>query len=276
MVEPQLTRYSSHGVTLLGDMSRPCGVTLAFTERSGGVSVGAYSSLNLGDSCGDDPSAVAQNRRLALDAMGALPWEERLINPRQVHGDKVVCVSGSSAEEIAAARREARQGADAMVCTVPEVPVLLCFADCVPIILVAPGGFAVVHSGWRGTLARVSAKAAGVLCERTGAEPKDLLAYIGPHIGVDDYEVSGELMARFGQEFGEKIKRNDAHLDLARCIEIALEDAGLSRPQIVCYEDSTASCTDRFFSYRAEAGTCGRHGALAYMSQGVGADHSCR
>ena len=58
-----------------------------------------------------------------------------------------------------------KAGADAVVCTVPGVPVLLCFADCVPVVVVCSGGFAVVHSGWRGTYAEIAGTA---FCQETG------------------------------------------------------------------------------------------------------------
>ena len=155
---PSITRCESNGVTLLADAERPCGVTLAFTERTGGVSAAPYASLNLGDACGDRAEDVAANRRRALDAIGAGACAERLVNPRQVHGDEVVVVREGTDAAVAAARRQAREGADAVVCLATDVPVLLCYADCVPVVLVAPGGFAVVHSGWRGTDARIAAK----------------------------------------------------------------------------------------------------------------------
>ena len=81
-----------------------------------------------------------------------------LVEPRQVHGSDVVVVRSSDAASLAASREEAASGRDAVVCTCADVPVLLCYADCVPVVLVAPGGFAVVHSGWRGTIARISAR----------------------------------------------------------------------------------------------------------------------
>ena len=62
-------------------------------------------------------------------------------------------------------------------------------ADCVPVILVAPGGFAVAHSGWKGTIARISARATEALCQATGAKSSEVKAYIGPHIGGADCEV---------------------------------------------------------------------------------------
>lgn len=260
-----LSRQVSSGVALLTDESVPGGVTLAFTERAGGVSSGEYASLNLGDACGDDPSCVAENRRRALSAIGAGDLLDNLVNPRQVHGDHVVVVRSADPSELASARAEARAGADAVVCTAERVPVLLCFADCVPVVLVAPGGFAVVHSGWRGTIARISRRAARVLCEETGCEPSDLLAYVGPHIGADDYEVSAELAARFAQEFGPGVIRGERNLDLSTALSVTLSEAGVPADNVGWVEESTARATDRFFSYRAEDGSCGRHGALAVL-----------
>lgn len=265
MGEPELSRFTSRGVTLLGDESRPGGVTFAFTERTGGVSRGEYASLNLGDACGDDPTCVAENRRRALAALGAEECVEALVNPKQVHGDHVVVVRSGEGEELAAAQREARAGADAIVCTAPGVPVLLCYADCVPVVLVASHAFAVVHSGWRGTIVRIAAKALGVLTSEAGCEPSSVRTYLGPHIGASDYEVSSELVARFRGEFGDIIEPSYRHLDLGAAIVRTLCDAGVPREGIVDAGVSTASTTDRFFSYRAEGGRCGRHGALAFL-----------
>lgn len=260
----RLVRQRIGGVALLTDDTVPGGVTFAFTERAGGVSAEPYASLNLGDRCGDDPAAVAENRRRALAALGAEGLAARLVNPRQVHGDHVVVVRAGDAASVAAAQAEAAAGADAVVCTAPDVPVLLCFADCVPVVLVAPGGFAVAHSGWRGTIARITEKVARVLCAEVGCESRDLLAYVGPHVGAADYEVSEELAARFAAEFGPQVVRG-RNLDLAAALAGSLERAGVGAGSAAFCDASTASATDRFFSYRAEAGKTGRHGALAVM-----------
>ena len=261
-----LTRRTVDGVTLLGDWGRPGGVTFAFTERTGGVSEGAYASLNLGASCGDDPAAVAANRLRAVEALGAGACAERLVNPRQVHGDHVVVVRTAEGPAFEAARNEAREGADAVVCLAADVPVLLCFADCVPVVLAAPGAFAVAHSGWKGTLARISGKALAVLCEEAACSPADVCAYIGPHIGVEDYEVSEELLATFKKAFGHGVRGEGRTLDLEFAVKAALLEGGVREDAIACVAQSTASATDRFFSYRAFGGTCGRHGALAFIA----------
>ncbi len=260
-----LTRRTSRGVALLGDLSCPGGVTFAFTERGGGVSVGPYASLNLGDACGDDPQCVAENRRRALASLGAESCSSRLVNPKQVHGDHVVCVTDGSDDALAARIAEAREGADAVVCTATDVPVLLCFADCVPVVLCAPGGFAVVHSGWRGTIARISQKACAVLCEQAGVSPEQVSAYVGPHVLGRDYEVSPELCERFADVFGEQVVLEGSHLDLLAAVTSTLKGAGVTDEHIATCDVSTARATDRFFSYRASGGICGRHGALAYL-----------
>jgi YfiH family protein len=265
MGEPGLSRFTSHGVTLIGDESRPGGVTFAYTERTGGVSTGKYASLNLGDACGDDAAAVAENRRRALAALGAEGLAANLVNPRQVHGDHVVVVASADAREVSRAQQEAREGADAVVCTAAGVPVLLCFADCVPVVLVARSAFAVVHSGWRGTVAHISAKALRVLCKAAGAQASQVRAYVGPHIGAADYEVSQDLMDRFVAEFGPVAEASPRHLDLEACIRQTLAAEGVASEQIASVSASTASSTGRFFSYRAEGGACGRHGALAFV-----------
>lgn len=260
-----LTTRTSHGVTLLSDERRPGGVTFAFTERTGGVSRGGYSSLNLGDSCGDDPACVAENRRRALVALGAAGLDDRLVNPKQVHGDHVVIITEGSQDAVAAAQAEARAGADAVVCTAPDVPVLLCYADCVPVVLTVPGGFAVVHSGWRGTIARISRLALGRLLEVSGARPSEVCAYVGPHIGGVDYQVSEELLKRFTEEFGPGLCLPGRCLDLLVAVRATLAEMGVPEESIAACEASTATSTDRFFSYRASGGDCGRHGALAVL-----------
>lgn len=262
MTAPKLARNISHGVTLLGDTTRPGGVTLAFTERTGGVSEGCFSSLNLGTECGDDMVAVQENRRRVLGAIGAQCHAGRLICPLQVHGDRVLVV-GKGQLAVKEAQRLAREGADAIVCAEANVPVLLCSADCVLVILVTEGAFAVIHSGWRGCLARIAGKALRKLVAVSGHGVADVRVYVGPHIGVDDYEVSEELAGQFVREFGEGVLRGSRHIDLGYAVCASLAAEGVDRSAIACVEEFTACKTDRFFSYRAQGGECGRIGAVA-------------
>ena len=251
-------------------------VRFAFTERAGGVSKAPYASLNLGGHVGDDPAAVGENRRRALTLIGAAAWQDRLLVPNQVHGDAVAVVRSADEAELARVRGEIAQGADAIVCTAPAVPVLLCFADCVPVVLTAPGGFAVIHSGWKGTIARIAAKAARVLVSEAGCAPSALRASIGPHILGDEYEVSPELMERFDAAFPGVVDATRGRLlDLSACIICALAEAGVPEGNICDTGLSTMKQNDRFYSYRAEGGICGRHGALAVLAPAEGAQTVC-
>ena len=240
-------------------------VAAAFTERTGGASESPYASLNLGSHVGDDLAAVMENRRRVLAALGCAGDFERLLVPNQVHGDCVAVVREGSDDELARVREQIAEGSDAIVCVAAHVPVMLCFADCVPVVLTCPGGFAVIHSGWKGTIARISAKAASILCETAACPAGSVRAYIGPYILGDEYEVSQELMERFCAEFGWVNVGDSRMLDLGRAIRQALVETGVPEDAICDLGLSTVRCNDRFFSYSAEKGTCGRHAAVAVM-----------
>ena len=152
---PQITarRFGARCLPALTDdaLYERTGVRVAFTGRAGGVSEGPYSSLNLGNHVGDGPASVERNRALVLEALDAA--DVPLVVPSQVHGEVVVELDDASPEALDAAREAALAGADALVATVPGIAALLCFADCVPVIVVSPTGrFAVAHAGWRGLL----------------------------------------------------------------------------------------------------------------------------
>ena len=185
--------------------------------------------------------------------------------PNQVHGDNVVVVDSADASVLDSVRARIAKGADAIVCTQAQVPVMLCFADCVPVILTCPGGFAVVHSGWRGTYARIAASAARVLSGATCVPIEQVHAYIGPHILGDEYEVSSDLLHTFALQFDSIKESASRKLDLARAIEQSLVEVGVPLCGIHDTRLSTMSLNERFYSYRKEQGMCGRHAALALM-----------
>ena len=251
------------------DLFDACGVRVAFTERSGGFSLGAFASLNLG-SDGDDDDVIRLNRTALVHAMGAESTPERLVCPVQVHGDGIAWVedSGPSYEQALA---EALEGRDAVLVTCQDVGALLRFADCLPLILVAPGGaFSVVHCGWRGAAAHLAAKAARALVERAACSPQALNAYIGPYIHSECFEVGLETAEHFVREFGEDVVnalegqgRPHYYVNLAASVSLDLRTVGLDGERIVDCDICTVCNNDRFFSFRAQDGVCGRHGAYA-------------
>jgi copper oxidase (laccase) domain-containing protein len=114
-------------------------------------------------------------------------------------------------------------------------------------------------------LERVCEHALKVLCEVCGCGAEDVLAYVGPHIGAADFEVSAELAHRFARSFGAEVTPDVRHVDLGRSIEVTLAECGVDASRIAGVSESVFSCPERFFSYRASGGVCGRHGALAII-----------
>lgn len=277
-----LPRLSVHedvsGVRFFTDaaLEEACGVTMGFTERGGGLSAPPYDSLNLGRFAGEGEEAAVANMHHLMSAVGA--EGAVLVNPVQVHGNNIVsfsCAEGAMFEE---AYQGSQEGADALLVTVPEVFAVLGFADCVPLIMVHPSGaFAVAHSGWRGTHARIGSKVLIALA-RTAAGPQadsqdiqreaaEVNIYIGPYIHGECFQVGEDTLALFQEEFGSTVILPERHVDLGAAIRQDLMDHGADPARIADVDACTACNVGRFFSYRAEDGVCGRHGAFAFRKE---------
>jgi len=223
-----------------------------FSTRRGGASGGAFASLNLGRSVGDEAAHVDENHRRLADAVGYAP--ERLFVVSQVHGNAVVSVRGDDRPEEVRAR-----SADALVAGEAGSAVGVRTADCVPVLLANPraGTVAAVHAGWRGVVAGVVREAIAAMGEADGSE---LLAAVGPSIGPCCFEVGDEVAAALGQAAGDGIvlrRGNEKpHVDLWRAVEHQLRAAG------VAAVDMLGACTlcdpGRFFSYRRDGKASGR------------------
>ena len=273
---PRLERreLGSSLVVLADDgLDRAVGLSIAFTERAGGASQGPFAGLNLGAHVGDDPDAVTANRRALIGAFGA--GEAAVVMPNQVHGTRSVLVASSSEEALAQAKAEAAEGADAVLSTAPGVGALLCFADCVPVIVASPtGAFAVIHGGWRGVVAGIAPMAARQLAEAEAAQggafsdAEEALAhynaYVGPYIHGECFAVGEDVAARFVERFGAGCLPQEGHVDLGAALAQDLEGIGMRPERIADAGACTACAPDRFYSYRASGGTTGRHGAFAF------------
>lgn len=231
-----------------------------FSIRGGGTSSGPFSSLNLGFSVGDEPDRVHENLRRLAEAMGVRPSD--LCTVSQVHGDRVIEAdrpAGTDRETVHAPLAEA----DALWTKTSGTAVGVKTADCVPILLSDSSGrrVAAVHSGWRGTDLRISARTVEALVAH-GARAEELVAAIGPAIGVCCYEVSDELADRFTAAFGEEVVRrvgDRRHLDLRRAVQLTLVAAGMRPDRIDLLPACTACDGENFFSHRRDRGVSGRH-----------------
>jgi YfiH family protein len=211
------------------------GASIFFFTRLGGVSEPPYDSLNVSKKVGDDPEAVDENLSIIREAMDRRPaaWV------RQVAGDAVLRVFEAG---FAGA-------ADALVTAEPDLCLSVAVADCVPVALVGEREIGMVHSGWRGTLAGVSGKAAG---ELGGSRPR---AYIGPSIRRCCYEVSEDLAEKFAAEFGDGVV-SGRYLSLQDAIRIDLEAAEVEVHDLgLC-----SGCRpDLFYSHRMQKLLTGRN-----------------
>src|SRR3989338_243517 len=165
---------------IIPDWPAPAGVKALQTTRQGGVSIVPYDSLNLGSHVGDNPLAVARNRVLLNTLLPSEPvWLEQVHGTHVANADMAGCLPGADA-------CIARQRGS--VCAVMT-------ADCLPVLLCDKQGTVVgaVHAGWKGL-------ASGVI-ETTvlarGAAPPSLMAWLGPAIGQEDFEVGEEVRAAF-------------------------------------------------------------------------------
>jgi YfiH family protein len=233
------------------------GFLVAFTERSGGISRGAFGELNLGLRTEDDPALVARNRALACATLGIRPFA----CGEQVHGARVERVGLRRAGAGFSDPAGAVTGADGLVASSRRVPLSVLVADCVPVALVAPsqGAFAVVHAGWRGIASGIVPTAV-----RRVGDPSEVRAMIGPSIGVDHYEVGDDVaraVSTAAQE-GARVRRSGGrlYLDLPGTVERILGQVGVRA--IERASECTACLPDRFFSHRRD-GRTGRQALIA-------------
>lgn len=246
-------------------------ITLAFFERTGGVSSAPYASLNVGALTEDSEADVEMNRQIALSALDLDPEYLAL---KQVHGNDYVTITADAWNtpiERAALLQEAERGKDAFVCTAPNVTCMLVTADCAPVAILSEHGFTLAHCGWKGTLLKAAARTVEPLSKLTQDAPSSMRAYIGPHIGPKDFEVSEELEAQFVAAYGSAVAPYPRHLDLAFAITQDLISAGISPEHIEVADVSTTSHTKRFFSYRMEGENTGRQATIVCMRRRISA-----
>lgn len=236
------------------EWAAPSNVRALFTLRSGGVSVGACASLNVGEHVQDDPQAVAENRRRIVAAFG-LPAEPVWL--KQVHGAEVLRLGSQPPEAVEA---------DAVVTAEAERVCVIQVADCLPVLFASRDGAVVgaAHAGWRGL-------AAGVL-ERTvaalGVAPQGLVAWIGPGISAAHFEVGAEVRQALGSGAGAaafvpNIRRR-WQCDLVALTRQRL--AGLGVGEVSGGRWCTFADAGRFFSHRRD-GRCGRMAALIWRTR---------
>lgn len=178
------------------------------------------------------------------------------IFPQQTHSDHVEIVDN----------RLEYPDTDSLIITKRSIPIALRFADCTPLIFYDTNlkiG-AVAHAGWRGTAQKIGIKTLQKMYDNFGTKPQDIIAIIGPAIGVCCYEVSDEVKDKVLETVSDKTNLVQGNnIDLKQTNARQLEEFGVTRIDICPY--CTSCNNDLFYSYRKENGTQNRHYAILML-----------
>ncbi len=239
------------------------------STRIGGVSNPPFAELNLGLRSGDEIDNVIINRQRFCEAIQV--DFSRVITAQQVHGNDVAIVTAREAGRGAKNYFEALPATDALVTNEKSLPLMLFFADCVPVVIVDPVRQAIgmCHAGWKGTVAKIAQKTVGTMQTCYGTEPADCLIGIGPSIGPCCYEVDEVVITELKkgwENWQDLVKpafpKNKWFLDLWKTNRKQLEAIGVRSENIVISGLCTSCNTHLFFSHRAEHGVTGRQAAI--------------
>jgi len=231
------------------DWQVPANVRVLVTTRAGGISVAPWDGCNLGDHVGDDPAAVAENRRrLRAHLPGEPVWL------KQVHG--VRCIDA----EVAGSNE-----ADAAFTRAPSVVCAVLTADCLPVLLCDMAGsvVAAAHAGWRGLAAGIIESTVRSL----DVPGEQIMAWLGPAIGPDNFEVGDEVREAFvshdPQAASAFAQRSNGQwlCDIYQLAQQRLAVLGVCR--IASADFCTVRDAERFYSYRRD-GVTGRMASLIW------------
>ena len=235
-----------------------------FSTREGGVSEGCYASMNLRFHCDDTRENVLKNYEIIANTLGM--DVERLVLSKQVHED--IIHTATEADLGNGITRENRfTSVDALITDKPNIPLVTLYADCTPVFFLdrVKKVIALAHSGWRGTVKRISAKVIRKMTTDYGSDPKDILTAIGPSIQLDSFEVGDEVAEIFIKEFGAEtaVKYGEKyHVNMQKAIKLQLIEAGVAADNIDDCGIDTYTHSDFLFSHRKTNGRRGNMGAF--------------
>lgn len=237
------------------NLSNEKGIDHFVTERQ---SYENGNEFTLSYSSSPDKELIRRNRHKLAVAMGV--DESRLVLPSQVHKTRIVNVTTNTTKEDV-------METDALITSERGICIAVMSADCVPILLYDKKNQAIaaVHSGWRGTVARILEKTLQTMNNQFGTKGSDLIAGIGPSVCQESYEVGEEVVNEVTSAFGRESElmilkpNNKAQLDLWKANKIQLLDFGVNEDAIELSDLCTVKNNNHFFS--ARKGDSGRFAA---------------
>ncbi|MEQ4451049.1 purine nucleoside phosphorylase YfiH [Kosakonia sp. YIM B13605] len=238
---------------ILPDWPLPNGVAACSSTRVGGVSLPPYDSLNLGAHCGDNAEHVEENRARVF-AAGGLPSKPVWLE--QVHGTDVLALSGGP---------YVSKRADASYSNTPGTVCAVMTADCLPVLFCNQSGteVAAAHAGWRGLCAGVLEQTVACFADKPG----NLLAWLGPAIGPQAFEVGAEVREAFlaRDPLADSAFLPHGKKYFADIYQLARQRlASLGVHHVFGGDRCTFSDKDNFFSYRRDK-TTGRMASFIWL-----------
>lgn len=238
-------------------------VSHGFSTKHGGVSEGAYSTMNLSFTRGDDEESVRENFRRFSESIGVSV--DSLVLSDQIHETKVIPVTVANTDH-------PLQGVDGLMTDKPGVTLTTFYADCVPLFFLDPKNkvIALSHAGWRGTVKGMASVTVEAMMTHYECDPNDILVGIGPSIQQCCYEVSEEVINEFENQLNRDIideiatrKANGRYmLNLQEANKRILLLSGIREENITISDLCTKCHSEDFFSHRV-MGT--NRGSLAAM-----------
>lgn len=259
----QQRTFENGVVGFVSPLLERCGVPHAFSTRIGGVSSGAFESLNLGNPSGtpirDSDAHITANYQRLFAALGLTG--RQLCRVHQVHGREVVTLRPGDTPPHGVQ-------ADALLTDSPELTLSVRTADCVPILAADVEGrfVAAIHAGWRGVIAGMLPVTLQAM-RQLGVSPEKMIVAIGPCIGVQAFEVGEEVAGEFEQAFPEAppVVRHTGrkpHVNLRQAVESQALRFGVPAEQIDTADLCTVRDASLFFSHRRDNGLTGRLAAV--------------
>ncbi len=237
-----------------------------FTTRCGGASQGKIEGLNLGFRCGDNAESVRKNYKMVAEDLG-MPYEA-IVASRQTHSVNIRIVTRDDAGK-GVSRDSDIQDTDGLVTNCANIPLVVFYADCVPILLAdtTNGVVAAVHSGWRGTKGGIVHSAVKTMCEEFGSQVTDIKATIGPAIGPCCFEVGADVAEQFDSVLVKEKGNGKYTVDLWRANHELLLQSGVMPSNIDVFEMCTVCNKDSLYSYRSHGDRTGRMGAFIMLDK---------
>lgn len=246
----------------------PSNVIHAFTTRNGGFAPAPLDNFSLGTGQYKQyKDYIINNRKLLCNSLD-IDYNKLAMTDQQ-HTDNIVILDNSSDASL----NRYLKNTDAIITANRNLPALLFFADCTPIILydTQKKVLGLIHAGWKGTVKRITVKTIEKLMNVYNSDPQDIVAAIGPNISMCCFEVDKEVADQLEKcipktSINEKIinyKNNKAYVDLKQINAIQLRSLGVNNIDIS--QECTCCRTDLFFSHRLTKGHTGRQGLISQL-----------